>query len=170
MSGVDPKIAALGKLDLPQLRAVWSLRYGAPPATRTPELLRLMLGWRLQAEVHGGLDALSRRQLKLSGPLECEGRALGVGAKLTRQWQGERVEVVVTEDGFEWNGTSYKSLSSAATAIAGSRWNGPRFFGLRVSLPEAKRAEDRPSTGRATGTSTPVGNHANDAVRAGALF
>jgi hypothetical protein len=43
------------------------------------------------------------------------------------------VEVVVAQDGFHWNGKAYRSLSAAATAIAGSRWNGPRFFGMRQS-------------------------------------
>ena len=146
MSMIDPQVDALASLDLLQLRAAWPLRYGPLPSTRSPELLRLMLGWRLQASGHGGLDAGSRRQLQRTGRLECEGRALGVGARLTRQWQGQRVEVVVTEDGFEWNGTSYKSLSSAATAIAGSRWNGPRFFGLRVAPPDPRRVKDRAST------------------------
>jgi hypothetical protein len=56
---------------------------------------------------------------------------LGIGAKLRRNWQGQTVEMVVEEDGFRWNGRTYRSLSAAATAIAGSRWNGPRFFGLR---------------------------------------
>jgi hypothetical protein len=60
-----------------------------------------------------------------------EGLDLGIGAKLHREWQGRVVEVVVEADGFRRDGRTYLSLSAAATAIAGSRWNGPRFFGLR---------------------------------------
>ena len=56
---------------------------------------------------------------------------LGLGATLSRTWKGKRVEVEVVEEGFRWDGTLFPSLSAAATAIAGSRWNGPRFFGLR---------------------------------------
>ena len=41
------------------------------------------------------------------------------------------VEVEVTENGFSHDGEIYNSLSAVATAIAGTRWNGPRFFGLR---------------------------------------
>ena len=56
---------------------------------------------------------------------------LGVGARLHREWLGRIVEVVVEEEGFRYAGQLFKSLSAAATAIAGTRWNGPRFFGLR---------------------------------------
>ena len=56
---------------------------------------------------------------------------LGLGARLTRTWKGRLVEVVVEEGGFRWQDQVFPSLSAAATAIAGSKWNGPRFFGLR---------------------------------------
>ena len=86
---------------------------------------------RLQAEELGGLDVDTWRLLSRKGPVQAEGLNLGIGARLTRQWQGRTHEVIVEADGFRWEGQSYKSLSAAATAIAGSRWNGPRFFGLR---------------------------------------
>ena len=164
MSLVDPQLDALTSLNLAQLRAAWPARYGSPPSTRSPELLRLMLGWRLQAAGYGGLDVASRRQLERTGPLECEGRALGAGARLTRQWQGQRVDVVVTNDGFEWNGTSYKSLSSVATAIAGSRWNGPRFFGLRKAALDRRHAEDRASMVRARHGMKHADNRGNNTI------
>ena len=100
---------------------------------RSVELLRLMLAWRLQAEALGGLDRESRRQLKRRGPLQAEGLALGVGTRLRREWQGRLVEVEIEASGFRWQGTLYPSLSAAASAITGTRWNGPRFFGLRHS-------------------------------------
>ena len=53
------------------------------------------------------------------------------GTVLTREWNGQMHQVVVKPDGFQWNGQTYKSLSQVASAIAGSRWNGPRFFGFR---------------------------------------
>lgn len=86
---------------------------------------------RLQAEAWGGLDAETRRRLRLRGPVQAEGLELGVGARLRRDWRGKSVEVVVAEDGFLWEGRRFASLSAAATAIAGTRWNGPKFFGLR---------------------------------------
>jgi hypothetical protein len=125
------KVGALAGLDLEGLRAAWRARYGAPPPLRSVDLLRLMLAWRLQAEALGGLDRETRRQLKRRGALNAEGLQLGVGARLRREWQGRTVEVEVEAAGFRWEGTLYPSLSAAATANAGSRWNGPRFFGLR---------------------------------------
>lgn len=125
------EVEALERLDLEGLRAVWRERFGAPPRLRSVELLRLSLAWRIQAEVLGGLDRDTRRQLHRRGPIKAEGLELGVGARLRREWQGRVVEVVVEADGFRFEDKTFPSLSAAATAIAGSRWNGPRFFGLR---------------------------------------
>lgn len=128
------EVGALANLDLEGLRNAWRARYGSPPSLRSVELLRLMLAWRLQAEALGGLERETRRKLKRRGAVKAEGLALGVGTRLRREWQGRVVEIEVEAAGFRWQGTLYPSLSAAATAIAGSRWNGPRFFGLRRSL------------------------------------
>ena len=127
-------VEALADLDLDGLRAVWHRYYGPPPPLRSVELFRLMLAWRLQAGALGGLDQDTRRQLKRAGAPP-EGLSLGVGARLRREWQGRLVEVEVEAEGFRWQETLYPSLSAAASAIAGSRWNGPRFFGLREARP-----------------------------------
>jgi hypothetical protein len=132
---VTREVEALAGLDLEGLRAAWRARYGAPPPIRSVELLRLMLAWRIQAAACGGLDRETRRSLKRRGAPEPEGLALGVGARLRREWQGRIVEVEVEASGFRWQGTLYPSLSAAATAIAGTRWSGPRFFGLRAPKP-----------------------------------
>lgn len=125
------EVEALAGLDLEGLRAVWRERYGAPPPLRSRELLGLLLAWRLQAEAEDGFDVATRRQLRRSGAVVPEGHHLGIGARLRREWQGRIVEVEVEAEGFRWEGRLYGSLSAAATAIAGTRWNGPRFFGLR---------------------------------------
>ncbi|MBX7528638.1 DUF2924 domain-containing protein [Qipengyuania vesicularis] len=124
-------LAELGEMGLDELRDQWRRRYGAPPPLRSVPIMRQMLGWRIQAEVLGGLDLSTRRALARSGPVEAEGKHLGIGATLTRNWKGRKISVVVEEDGFRWDDQLFPSLSAAATAIAGSRWNGPRFFGLR---------------------------------------
>lgn len=129
------EVGALAGLDLEGLRSAWRMRYGEPPPLRSVELLGLMMAWRIQAGALGALDRESRRKLKRRGTVEAEGLALGVGARLRREWQGRTVEVEVEASGFRWQGTLYPSLSAAATAIAGSRWNGPRFFGLREPRP-----------------------------------
>ena len=134
MSGGDlgQTIVHIEGLDLDGLRAEWARRFGAPPTLRSVPILRMLLAWRIQALGLGGLTSETRRGLARKGRLQAEGLDLGLGARLTRQWQGRMHEVIVEADGFRWNGTAYKSLSAVATAIAGTRWNGPRVFGLRV--------------------------------------
>jgi hypothetical protein len=127
-------LTELAQADLPTLRAhYWLARWGTTPPLRSVDLLRLSIAWRLQAEALGGLDRAAKRQIARTGRLVPEGQELGLGARLRREWQGRMVEVVVTPEGFRWEDRIFPSLSAAATAIAGTRWNGPRFFGLRGS-------------------------------------
>jgi hypothetical protein len=134
MSGeAERLVAAIESLDLDGLRTFWRERYGAPPPLRSVPIMRQLLAWRVQAQALGGLDEAARRTLARSGPVQAEGRHLGVGARLTRHWKGREVTVVVEENGFRWGDEVYPSLSAAASAIASTRWNGPRFFGLRDS-------------------------------------
>lgn len=128
---IEELVAYIGTMDLDALRKTWGRRYGAPPPLRSVPILRMMLAWRVQAEALGGIDIATRKALARTGAIEPEGKHLGTGARLTRNWKGRKVEVVVEEDGFRWEDRVFPSLSAAATAIAGSRWNGPRFFGLR---------------------------------------
>ena len=128
---LEAEVAALGELDLHSLRDKWRERFGAPPEFRSTEMLRLLLAWRIQAVALGGLDRDTRETLARTGRVVAEGQDLGIGATLRRTWNGEEQVVTVIDKGFEWNGRTFKSLSAAATAIAGTRWNGPRFFGLR---------------------------------------
>ena len=128
---IENQIEALERLDLEGLREVWRSRFGLPPPLRSVPLLKLCLAWRIQAQAMGGLDSDTRRRLGRSGRVRAEGLELGVGTRLRRRWKGHVVEVVVEQGGFLHDGHRYASLSAAATAIAGSRWNGPRFFGLR---------------------------------------
>lgn len=125
----------LPQLTLEELRADWSEQFGPPPKLRSPDILRHLMAWRLQSSEHGGLDHETRRKLAGRGPVEREGRQFGNGAVLRREWQGRRIEAVVEEDGFRWEGDLYPSLSAVARAATGTRWNGPRFFGLRDARP-----------------------------------
>jgi hypothetical protein len=128
----DIDCATLGDLGLEPLRVIWRERFGAPPAIRSPEILGLMLAWRIQAACEGGLDGELRRTIRrpASAPVAT---ALTPGTRLTREWQGVRHEVVVEPDGrLRYRNELHRSLSQVARKIAGSRWNGPRFFGLRA--------------------------------------
>jgi len=128
---VEAQVGALEDLDLHALRDKWRERFGAPPNFRSTGMLRLLLAWRIQAVALGGLDRDTLAALARTGRVVAEGHDLGIGATLRRVWNGEDHVVTVVDKGFEWNGRTFKSLSAAATAIAGTRWNGPRFFGLR---------------------------------------
>jgi len=130
-ASVEEFVAAISTMELEALRASWAERYGAPPSLRSVPIMRMLLAWRVQADAWGALDDATRRLLARKGAPQPEGQHLGIGARLTRRWKGREVEVVVEEGGFRWDDRLYPSLSAAATAIAGSKWNGPRFFGLR---------------------------------------
>ena len=100
-----------------------------------------MLAYRLQADRLGDLDTESQRLLDRSGSPEKAGQSavdlvrriadVRPGTVLGREWNGKMQRVAVLADGFAWNGKTYPSLSQIAFAITGTRWNGPRFFGLR---------------------------------------
>jgi hypothetical protein len=99
-----------------------------------------MIAYRLQAECPGDLDRDTRRFLNKVAtgtggnkpPAPGHRRhALQLGTVLVREWDGQSQRVTVLENGFVWNGTTYRSLTEVAFAITGTRWSGPRFFGKR---------------------------------------
>jgi hypothetical protein len=104
-----------------------------------------VLAYRLQADQLGDLDGETQRLLDRSGSPEKAAqsamdlsrvvRDLRPGTILSREWGGHLQQVAVLADGFAWNGTTYPSLSKVALAMTGTRWNGPRFFGLRDNKP-----------------------------------
>lgn len=139
---VDVEVARLRDLDLQGLRTRWELVHGRKAPAHLPRhLLFRILAYRLQADRLGDLDTESQRNLDRSGsPEQASKRAADVrhgnislrpGTMLGREWSGQMHRVAVVTDGFTWNGTTYPSLSKVALAITGTRWNGPRFFGLR---------------------------------------
>lgn len=139
---VNVEIARLRDLDVQGLRSVWESRYRGKAAAHLPRhLVFRLLAYRLQAEHLGDLDSESKHLLDRSdSPEDASRRAadaaratksLRTGTVLGREWKGEMHRVAVLAEGFAWNGTTYPSLSKVAFAITGTRWNGPRFFGLR---------------------------------------
>jgi len=139
---LDVEIARLRDFDVQGLRSLWESRYGGRAAAHLPRhLLFRLLAYRLQAEHLGDLDVDSKRLLNRSASPEDASRRAAHAARVTkslrpgtvlgREWDGAMHRVAVLADGFAWNGTTYPSLSKVAFAITGTRWNGPRFFGLR---------------------------------------
>ena len=122
-----------------QLRRNWQISVGSPPPTDLGrELLARALSWKEQEGLHGGyapsvlreLERLSQ-QLQRSGELDLERQlTLKVGTRLERYWNGRTFHVEVVSDGFVHDGQRYRSLSHVARGITGTRWSGPRFFGL----------------------------------------
>ena len=123
---------ALEAMGLEPLRAEWRRRFGAPPGLRSVDLLRRLLAWRIQADAYGDLDADLRRRLRATTTPRPIDQRIRPGSRVAREWQGQRYEVDVVEGGFVHAGARYESLSQIARVITGTRWNGPRFFGLRT--------------------------------------
>jgi Protein of unknown function (DUF2924) len=144
-TSVETEIARLRGLDTKALRARWRTSVGQDAPTHLARhLLFAMLAYRLQAEAMGDLDADTVRFLKhvdlapskhaavpLTQAFERRRRDLSPGTVLTREWSGQHHRVMVLEEGFVWEGRTYRSLSEIAKLITGTQWNGPRFFGLR---------------------------------------
>ncbi len=143
-SELEDEIARLRDLDLPTLRARWrSVFRRQAPEPLPRHLLFRVLAYRLQAERLGDLDQetvhLLDRIASVSGGkglrsvLGNRSRfdRLQLGSMLVREWDGARHRVEVLDKGFAWNGKTYRSLSAVALAMTGTRWSGPRFFGLR---------------------------------------
>jgi hypothetical protein len=111
-----------------------------PPKAFGPDLLRRSIAHRIQEKAYGGLPPSTRRLLeqlvraamaKPNGRLELP-RRIKPGSELVRSWKGKTHRVMVMADGFAYDGERFASLSEIATEITGTRWNGPRFFGLRT--------------------------------------
>jgi hypothetical protein len=135
-SELDAEIAALPKVGRAGLRERWrGLFKAAPPYSFTPDLLARGIAWRLQEKAPGGLSA-SARQLLSSGPLSDRNDktssrpSLRPGNRLVRRWRGRTYVVEVTDAGLVYDGERFGSLSMIARHITGTRWSGPKFFGL----------------------------------------
>jgi hypothetical protein len=123
---------------LDELRREWRRVYHNDPPRISRDLLVLGIAYRHQEIEHGGLGKATLRKLQtLAKALRATGRvgptpslSLKPGARLVREWHGRTHTVMVTEDGFDYAGTSYPSLTTIAQKITGAHWSGPRFFGL----------------------------------------
>jgi hypothetical protein len=136
---LEAEIAPLNDLGLAELRCMWKERLGTPPAVASTQLMRRWLSWELQAQARGGFDAATRRCIRQlrkafrADPPSATLPDIGLrpGSMLTREWNGVAHRVMVLEEGFAWNGQRHHSLSDITFRITGTRWSGPRFFGLR---------------------------------------
>ena len=132
---IAQQVEVLEGLGLSELRELWAKRFGPPPKLRSADLMRCLLAWHIQAEFYGGIDGALRRRLGQKG--NAAACSLSAGTRIVKEWQGRRYEVLVDHQGPLFEGRRYRSLSEIARAITGTRWNGPRFFGLRNSTEAA---------------------------------
>lgn len=138
----DPVLAQLAGLKtapIAQLKARWRELFDTEPPAYNRRFLEHRLGYRIQELAYGGLKPETLERLdaladeldgKLSRRRRIENRPIS-GTRLVREWKGVEHQVTVRDDGFEYQGRPYKSLSAIARAITGTRWNGHIFFGLK---------------------------------------
>jgi len=139
---VEAELERLPTTPIADLRKRYSELFRAePPKAFGPDLLRRSIAHRIQEKAYGGLSLSHQRLLdqlvksasaKPNGRLELP-RRIKPGSELVRTWNRKTYRVMVMAEGFAYDGKAFASLSEIASAITGTRWNGPRFFGLRSS-------------------------------------
>ncbi len=144
MTKPDPipaRLAALKTTPTPDLKAQWRELFETEPPAFNRRYLESRLAYRIQELAYGGLKPETVRRLEMLGE-QLDGGNITLrriradlkpiaGTRLVREWQGIEQTVTVLADGYEWQGRPYRSLSSVARAITGTRWNGWIFFGLK---------------------------------------
>ena len=127
----------LAEMTTEELKAEWARRCAAPAPNLSPELLKLGIAYWLQEQRLGGVSRSTKTFLRELAAQSREGerkgpppRKLTIGTRLVRDWHGVGHTVTVREDGFEYDGKQWRSLTAIAKAISGSHCSGPGFFGL----------------------------------------
>ena len=137
---LEREIATLPTMNINELRAKWRTRLNEePPGHVRKQLLVPLLAYKLQEKAFGSLKPEIRRRLeKLAAHYRRDpssrsslplGQCIKPGTRLLRQWGGKTYQVIAVENGFEYEGQHYKSLTKIAREITGTHWSGPRFFG-----------------------------------------
>ncbi len=149
MADIADEIVILEQSSTDALKAEWRGRLTTePPSHASDEYMRSVLAYRIQERSGLKLSKARRRKLEgLAGEFEANPgyqptsvAHMKPGVRLLREWNGETHEVTVLELGFEYRSTRYRSLSMIARVITGTRWSGPRFFGLKRASKEPSRA------------------------------
>lgn len=147
---IEAELDRLAVMPIAQLR----IRYrevcrDEPPKAFGPDLLKRSIAHRIQGKAYGGLprslqrllDQMVKAYTAKPGSKIALPRRIKPGSVFVRQWKGRTYRVMVQADGFAYDGKTFGNLSEIAVLITGTRWNGPRFFGLRC----ATQADGEPS-------------------------
>jgi hypothetical protein len=149
---VEGEIVALDGMDVHRLRDRWREAYKTEPPPKVKSgLLRLAVAYRIQEKAFGGLKPKSIRQMQDHLAAMANGATpdtrpgashrLAPGTQLMREWNGQVMVVDVVDGGFRWKDRAFKTLSAVAVAITGTKWSGPKFFGLTTAKEPAGRRE-----------------------------
>jgi hypothetical protein len=149
-SQLSDRLAVLPTLSLGDLRLEWRRLFRADPPRLSRDIMVRAIAYRLQEVAHGGPSKATQRRLAtLTAEFETDGRIAPLagpkikpGSRLVREWHGRTHTVCVTDDGFEFQGKTYRSLTKIARDITGAQWSGPRFFGLTNRSPTAGATPD----------------------------
>jgi hypothetical protein len=143
---VEDELDRLPMMPIAQLRVRYREVFRSdPPEAFGPDLLRRSIAHRIQEKAYGGLSRSAQRLLdqmmkayaaKPNGKIVLP-RRIKPGSVLIREWKGKSHRVMVLAEGFAYDGKTFGNLSEIAVLITGTRWNGPRFFGLRSKAEES---------------------------------
>src|SRR6266481_6358368 len=143
---VEDELDRLATMPIAQLRVRYRQVFRTdPPKAFGPDLLRRSIAYRIQEKAYGGLSRPAQRLLdqmmkafaaRPNGKIALP-RRIKPGSVLVREWKGKSHRVMVLAEGFAYDGETYSNLSEIAVLITGTRWNGPRFFGLRSKAEES---------------------------------
>ncbi|MGF7159856.1 hypothetical protein FHS85_001475 [Rhodoligotrophos appendicifer] len=128
---LEERLARLETCPRGELTTQWQRIFDHPPPRGVKrQLLERAIAYELQAKVFGGLSRRSLSRLKAGEHPTIAVPSLKSGVRFVREWNGITHVVDRTSAGFIWKDQTFKSLSAVARAITGTRWSGPRFFGL----------------------------------------
>ena len=144
-SNMSLELDALLSMKPPELRAKWRDVYRTVAPDIGPDLLRRGISYRLQERRQGSLATSTRREIerlikqfgKGEGPYATGAPSLKTGTRLVRSWRDKMHHVLVLDEGYEFDGRRYQSLTQIAQDITGAHWSGPRFFGLATKRKRA---------------------------------
>jgi len=145
------RIAKVQQMGTAELRDEWRRVMGEEPRSYNRQWMFKRLAWAIQAREYGGLSERAKQRLEellpfaevwmplgrkafpkaAAAPSNGDRRRPSHGTVLTRVYKGRTLAVTVLEEGFEYEGHRYPSLTAIAKAVTGTHWNGWHFFGLK---------------------------------------
>lgn len=154
---IAAQVVALQRMTVAELRGQYLELYGEETKSRNRTWLFRACAWRLQELAFGGLSERAKQRAKeIVRESDVRPRRRDVvpplpgtnakviafepepvsndpvpGTVITREYKGHEIRVRVLDEGYEYDGQPYRSLSAVAKAVTGSHWNGRAFFGLK---------------------------------------